>query len=570
MMVEQEDMSTGGNIKTAETSFLQEIPIEDTKSWDLSLKKEIIYWGGFDITVNKPTDSYIELEFDKVIKGENDKVLDIYYVNTGKKGEENKYIYNKQYDIVYKVKPTKIHGNNVHSIEELDYILNGGERNKSKQYTKIKYDAKWVTVNNTSYYEPDLNGFGLEVTSLVFYKLDENSAITEETYEMPVSEWIEKDRPNQITKDESNYILYDYANRVWANIKVDSDDVESWWVWIPRYAYQNVEKTTITNTIFINNENKTGEQGAGTLPKGYAVQSAFEGNSKKGLLISKYQPTNVTRNVSTEFAYYIPDLSGFDKDNTYLEVYDKDSGTFSKEVKASEVKNLSKFSQENLWFDYDNKIWANVKVVINNIETWWVWIPRYAYRNDNTSTEVIFLDENNKPLNGKDLPSTYTVQSAFEGNNKKGIWVSKYQPSPVSNKYTTNLNTKTIPDLTGFTKQDTYLEIYDKNTKTFKYEVQLSTITNLEEFCLNNLWYDYNNRIYANVKVVKNGIETWWVYIPRYAYRNDNTITDVLLIDENNKQLNGKDLPSTYTIQSAFQGNTKKGIWVSKYQPTGS
>ena len=432
MMVEQEDMSTGGNIKTAETSFLKEIPIEDTKSWDLSLKKEIIFWGGFSIETNKPTNSYIESGFEKAITGENEKAFDIYYVNTGKKGEENKYIYNKQYYIVYKVKPTKIHGNNVHSIEELDYILNGGERNKSIQYTKIKYDAKWVTVNNTSYYEPDLNGFGLEVTSLVFYKLDENSAITEETYEMPVSEWLEKDRPNQITKDESNYILYDYANRVWANIKVDSDDVESWWVWIPRYAYQNVKETTITNTIFINNENKTGEQRVETLPEGY------------------------------------------------------------------------------------------------------------------------------------------TVQSAFEGNNKKGIWVSKYQPSPVSNKYTTNLNTKTIPDLTGFTKQDTYLEIYDKDTKTFKYEVQLSTITNLEEFCLNNLWYDYNNRIYANVKVVKNGIETWWVYIPRYAYRNDNTITDILLIDENNKQLNGKDLPSTYTIQSAFEGNTKKGIWVSKYQPTGS
>ena len=44
----------------------------------------------------------------------------------------------------------------------------------------------------------------------------------------------------------------------------------------------------------------------------------------------------------------------------------------------------------------------------------------------------------------------------------------------------------------------------------------------------------------------------------------------ITLIDENNKQLNGKDLPSTYTVQSAFEGNTKKGIWVSKYQPTGS
>ena len=109
MMVEQEDMSTGGNIKTAETSFLKEIPIEDTKSWDLSLKKEIIFWGGFSIETNKPTNSYIESGFEKAITGENEKAFDIYYVNTGKKGEENKYIYNKQYDIVYKVKPTKIH-----------------------------------------------------------------------------------------------------------------------------------------------------------------------------------------------------------------------------------------------------------------------------------------------------------------------------------------------------------------------------------------------------------------------------------------------------------------------------
>ena len=424
MMVEQENVSVGGNIKTTETSFLKEIPIEDTANWELSLKKEIIYWGGFSIETNKPTNAYIESGFEKAITGEEGKAFDIYYINTGKKGEENKYIYNKQYDIVYKIKPTKIHGNNVHSIEELDYILNGGERNKSKQYTKISYDANWVTVNNTSYYEPDLNGFGLEVTSVVFYKLDENSTVTEETYEMPVNEWLEKERPNQTTKDGSNYILYDYSKSIWANIKVDNDGVESWWTWIPRYAYKN--EGTSTDILFINKENKQGEE---PLQEGYTVQSAFEGNTKKGLLVSKYQPINVSRTVSTEDAYYIPDLSGFDKENTYLEVYDKDSKTFSKEVKASEIKNLYAFSKENLWFDYDNRIWANVKVVINDIETWWVWIPRYAYRNDSNSTEVIFLDENNKPLNGKELPSTYTIQSAFEGNNKKGIWVSKYQPS---------------------------------------------------------------------------------------------------------------------------------------------
>lgn len=233
-MIEEENASLEGKIQTEETDLLKEISIEDAKDWKISLKKEIIYWGNFSIETNKPTDSYIEEEFLKAVQ-DGSKAYDIYYINTGKKGEENKYIYNKETDIIYKIKPTKIRGNAVHSIEELDYITNGGERNKPKEYTKIEYKAEWK--EELGYYEPDLNNFGKEVTSLIFYKQstsneEETSTITEETYEMPVSQWLEEGKPNTIEQGEdenkSTYILYDYKNKIWANIKVESSGIETW------------------------------------------------------------------------------------------------------------------------------------------------------------------------------------------------------------------------------------------------------------------------------------------------------------------------------------------------------
>ena len=98
---------------------------------------------------------------------------------------------------------------------------------------------------------------------------------------------------------------------------------------------------------------------------------------------------------------------------------------------------ISDFSNKNLWFDYENKIWANIKVVKNGLETWWVWIPRYAYNESGTTTDtdVIFVDINNKPIDGSELPSGYAVAGSFNNNdnNKKGIWISKYEPTPIEN-----------------------------------------------------------------------------------------------------------------------------------------
>ena len=65
----------------------------------------------------------------------------------------------------------------------------------------------------------------------------------------------------------------------------------------------------------------------------------------------------------------------------------------------------------------------------DGVESWWVWIPRYAYSITGNNTYIIFIDTENRPLDGSSntLPSNYIVHSAFE-DGKKGIWASKFEP----------------------------------------------------------------------------------------------------------------------------------------------
>lgn len=396
------------------------ITVAEANEWEISLKKELAYWGSFEYDVNKLTDNYIEKNFATMLSTTGENVKDIYYI----KSTNKKYIYNAQNDIVYKVKPTRIYNNKVHSVEELDYILNGGSRTKSKNYTPISYEAQIVEVNELKYYEPNLNGYTQENTSLVFYKV-EGDTITDTTYEMPVKEWLESGRQNTITREDGTYYLYDYSIKLWANIKIVNDTIETNWVWIPRYAFKNEETSSQVTFIDINNNESDGT----ALSTEYKVPNIFENNNKKGFWISKYDPTSVSRKQSTEFAYYIPNVKGFDKENTYLEIYDKETDQFVKEEKLANINNLTQFSKNNCWFDYDNNIWANIKIVKNGIETWWVWIPRYAFRIEGTSTEVIFIDTYNNPIDGTDLPSGYSIPNVFKDNNKKGFWISKYDPT---------------------------------------------------------------------------------------------------------------------------------------------
>ena len=114
-----------------------------------------------------------------------------------------------------------------------------------------------------------------------------------------------------------------------------------------------------------------------------------------------------------------------------------------------------RFEKDN-WYNYKEKRWANAKT---DYESYWVWIPRYAYKinNDNTfdikfliGTTDYYYDENGKRQKAErikskediaDTKNKYYTHPAFtdESDSKigysnggwdrelKGIWVAKFE-----------------------------------------------------------------------------------------------------------------------------------------------
>ena len=574
------------------------VPVEPT-SLPKSLKMEIIYIREGMPTNKEPTkEYYIENLLDYLID-ETGKVEGLYYVPDDIAQNNTTYIYDQLTNTAFKVNVTRLKGKTVHSYKYGCRVMGSGydiEMNE-KDYV-MKEESEIVTVGEETYYAPNLEGFNALTTSAIYYNEDFSK-----TYEVGITLHMNQEVINYIEDGNTKYTWYDYANKIWANIKTTANGYEAWWVWIPRYAYKIGEVTDTKNPptteiIYVDTNNKplNTEKYGSSLPEGYQVHPAFTTDKElKGIWIAKYDPSygkNKTDDLEMTKKVMEPDLTGFDRENTYLIKYEENGNTT--ETKLSEISNLEEFNSDQKWYDYENKVWANIKTIANGYEAWWVWIPRYAYRlpdNPNDDTEIIFIDTENKPLDtekfGNTIPDGFTVHPAFDqdtdANGKKlsGIWVAKYDPTHVND--TTDdleLSDKTlVPDMSGFDRENTYLIKYEENGSTT--ETKLSEVSNLEEFNSDKKWYNYENRVWANIKTTANGQEAWWVWIPRYAYRlpdNPNDDTEIIFVDINDRPLDtekyGDVLPLDFTVHPAFNqdtdsnGNKLSGIWVAKYKPS--
>ncbi len=574
------------------------VPVEPT-SLPKSLKMEIIYIREGMPTNKEPTkEYYIENLLDYLID-ETGKVEGLYYVPDDIAQNNTTYIYDQLTNTAFKVNVTRLKGKAVHSYKYGCRVMGSGydiEMNE-KDYV-MKEESEIVTVGEETYYAPNLEGFNALTTSAIYYNEDFSK-----TYEVGITLHMNQEVINYIEDGNTKYTWYDYANKIWANIKTTANGYEAWWVWIPRYAYKigevtDTKKPPTTEIIYVDTNNKplNTEKYGSSLPEGYQVHPAFTTDKElKGIWIAKYDPSygkNKTDDLEMTKKVMEPDLTGFDRENTYLIKYEENGNTT--ETKLSEISNLEEFNSDQKWYDYENKLWANIKTIANGYEAWWVWIPRYAYRlpdNPNDDTEIIFIDTENRPLDtekfGNTIPDGFTVHPAFDqdtdANGKKlsGIWVAKYDPTHVND--TTDdleLSDKTlVPDMSGFDRENTYLIKYEENGSTA--ETKLSEVSSLEEFNSDKKWYDYENKLWANIKTTANGQEAWWVWIPRYAYRlpdNPNDDTEIIFVDINDRPLDtekyGDVLPLDFTVHPAFNqdtdsnGNKLSGIWVAKYKPS--
>ena len=147
-----------------------------------------------------------------------------------------------------------------------------------------------------------------------------------------------------------------------------------------------------------------------------------------------------------------PDISGFNKSNTYYVAWDlNEVGTeyIPNEIQMESENGTKNFAPNN-WYDYTQGVnhWANVKTTGGGNDCYWVWIPRYAYKVPTRSStaetiEIKFLKDNtNIPIgetteitNTTPTPGTWVVHPAFTnaGNggfgNLTGIWVAKFEAS---------------------------------------------------------------------------------------------------------------------------------------------
>ena len=137
----------------------------------------------------------------------------------------------------------------------------------------------------------------------------------------------------------------------------------------------------------------------------------------------------ITKKVKTQEAYQ-PDLTGFDKENTYYVIYNDD---------GSEKERISiKENMPNNWYDYSNRKWANRVTTANETTSYFVWIPRYEYKIEkdranlslnNRRTEVNFVTPditNSNCTTGYKVPEAFTWGDSGE-KQLKGYWMSKYQ-----------------------------------------------------------------------------------------------------------------------------------------------
>lgn len=311
---------------------------------------------------------------------------------------------------------------------------------------------------------------------------------------------------------------YNYTYSKWANIVTRNDGLENYYVWIPRYAYNLNQTSQRANIKFI--------KGIGTdAEPGYKIPEAFtwgdDGTTQlSGYWISKYQLSREEANpkISAELAAGSSLIRVRDITGTALKTKD----TSGNEIDAY------------LRYEY----------YLNG---------EYKYAGTNSKENYVF--------SGLESGKTYVVTIIARDENNDYV-------GAITKKITTKEANE--PDLTGFNPEVTYYVVYDNNG-----EMQIGDkILNPKP----QNWYNYTNRIWANIAVITDGATNYFTWIPRYEYRILSSLSDWSERDKSNMRtdvnfLEGTSTETTpgYKIPEAFtwgdNGETQlTGYWISKYQ----
>ena len=373
---------------------------------------------------------------------------------------------------------------------------NGQEKTLTLEFEINRRKGVYSKVNGLYVNEPDLEGYNQLTTRYVYSNASGN---------LIPGNWINGDKPSS---------WYDYKTRKWANIYAESEGVEGYYIWIPRYCYKLNNETQRVDIKFINTydqyidgttneitEWETLEAQGYIIPEAFywgniiipgywmskyqlsdktAYKLDFSGSPNKTSLTVNAYPINISpskytyavngvvKSTTTSTSYTFtnlpegdkvinitaldangvilasitktisladpnpPDLSGFDPYTTFY-VYWDDNG-----IEHNETP-ISKDPPED-WYNYSAREWANIMTRTDNMEAYFIWIPRYQYY---INTELTNIQAPNQRVQIKFIKGTstqtdqnYIIPEAFtwgDENSSKvqltGYWMAKYQLS---------------------------------------------------------------------------------------------------------------------------------------------
>lgn len=398
------------------------------------------------------------------------------------------------------------------AVEDTDYefkITPVGKSEKKKILNvkrKVSGDNTYKLVNGVYVNTPFLENFNDKYTRYL--------SVTDENTLTPAN-WIFDEEPDN---------WYDYNNQKWANIYVEAEGVEVYYVWIPRYVYKLDQTTQRSDVKFVDVYNNFTDASTGQvtsfkelIAQGYQLPEAFEfgdGNSDNGVLMTSISGYWISK-------YQLSELEKFNID------YNMTAS------KSSIVLN-----------NYTNN-------VVDKAQTYTYAINGKIVNNSTTLDKYTFngLTENQSYIvNVTALDAT----GAIVGSMTKVLEPTEVNP----------------PKLDGFDPNTTFYVYYDEDgTEHNEIPISKDAPSN---------WYNYTYSNWANIVTRNDGLETYYVWIPRYQYKLNQTSqrSDVkFILGTSTTTEIGYQIPEAFwwdknDNEIADDGEQLTGYWITKYQLT--
>lgn len=333
--------------------------------------------------------------------------------------------------------------------------------------------------------------------------------------------------PNNWIFDEEPENWYDYNNQKWANIYVEAEGVEGYYVWVPRYVYKLDQDSQRADVKFVDVYNNyidpnTGETiSAEKLFKeeGYQLPEAFEFGDSYDL--------------SNSNSLLMTSISGY-----WISKY---------QLSELEIFNI----------DYNMRA-STSSIVVNN----------FTNNVSDRATKFTYA------INGKVVkgPVSILEDYTFEGLTEDETYIINVTALDENDAIVGSM-TKVLeptetnpPDLEGFDKDTTFYVYWDEDG------VEHNEIPINQQPPSN--WYNYTYSNWANIVVRNDGLETYYVWIPRYQYKLNQTSqrSDVrFILGTGNDTIDGYQIPEAFWWDKndngeQDEGEQLKGYWITKYQ----